>query len=281
MLTTTQGATEMFENQKRPLVTLFVFGAALAGLCAACADSPPTSSDRGRIFDGGAPDGDDEGGSVGGGGLVPPAPLGLAVISSDYTTTSVSIVSRTGQLVADDCINSATGTGGDPTFALSGDVTLPSQPQPDNELWIIDRGNAALTVIEAASCTVWRQMSVSTGFRANPHDLVRVSPDKAYVTRFEKNRVAAGGDDVLIINPESGAVRGRIDLGSFAVPDGDMVTQARPDRAVLAAGKVFVTLGSQDDQFVATGEGRVVMIDPATDRVTASLPVEGLKNCSG
>jgi DNA-binding beta-propeller fold protein YncE len=162
---------------------------------------------------------------------------------------------------------------------------MPSQPQRGNELWIVDRKNAALTVVDAAGCTVSRQMSVSTGFKANPHDVVRVSASKAYVTRYNKNLVVATselarGDDLLIFDPQSGALLGRIDLGSFAAPDGDMVTQARPDRAVIAAGKVFVTLGSQDDQFVATGEGRLLLIDPATDRVTASLPLEGLKNCS-
>jgi hypothetical protein len=185
----------------------------------------------------------------------------------------------------DDCINSGTGAGGGLSATLSGDVTLPSQPQRGNDLWLIDRGNAALTVLDPATCAVRRQMSVGTGFRSNPHDVVVVSDAKAYVPRYERNAATpanpnATGDDLLIVNPVSGAVLGHIDLSAYAVPAAGATIRARPDRAVIAAGKVFVTLGNADAQLAVTTEARLVIVDPASDAVTGTLALTGLTDCS-
>jgi hypothetical protein len=212
--------------------------------------------------------------------------VGLAVLAtpSDYSSTRVSLVSSAGALTREDCIDSGTNLGPGSSLTLSGDVTLPSQPQRGSDLWVVDRGNAALLVLDPATCAVRRQMSVSTGFRANPHDVVVVSDSLAYVPRFEKNLAPANpmaaGDDVLMMNPTTGDLLGRIDLSSYAAPVAGATIQARPDRAVIAAGKLFVTLGSQDASFSSTGEGRVVVIDPATSQVTASIAISGLEGCS-
>src|SRR6185436_637146 len=88
-----------------------------------------------------------------------------------------------------------------------------------------------------------RQLSVKGGFNgANPHDVVIVSDSKAYVTRYGKNAAPvspmAAGDDVLIIDPSDGTVAGRIDLDAYS----NAAHPASPDRAIIAAGKVVVTL---------------------------------------
>lgn len=224
-------------------------------------------------------------GGVAQGPPAPPPAKGLAVVATtlEFSATTIAILDATGALVHNDCIHSEAGPGA--SLTLSGDVTLPSQPQRGNELWLIDRGNAALAVLDPAACVIRRQLSVkvSPEFRANPHDLVVLSDSKAYVTRFEKNLVAttpnAIGDDIVILNPMSGTVAGRIDLGPYAATLEGVTIQARPDRAVLAKGKVFVTLGDQDAHFVAS-EARLVVIDPAVDRVTSSVALTGLKSCS-
>lgn len=209
---------------------------------------------------------------------------GFAVVGSDFTSTVVSLLNADGTLAQDDCIDSGTKAGGNLSLTLSGDVSLPSQPQQGGKLWLVDRGNAALTVLAPETCEITRQISVTTGFKSNPHDVAVLSQSKAYVTRYEKNVTPtdanSAGDDVLIIDPTGGVVTGRIDLSSYAAPVAGATIQARPDRMLIAAGQVFVTLASQDAGFKATGEGRVVVIDPATDTVTSTIPLPGLKGCS-
>jgi hypothetical protein len=209
---------------------------------------------------------------------------GLAVVDSDFTSTSISILGATGTLVKDDCINSGTQAAGKLSLTLSGDVVLPSQPQRGGDLWLVDRGNATLTIVTPPACAVSAQFSVGTGFKSNPHDVAVVSDTKVYVTRSNTNvappNANATGDDVLILDRTTGAVTGRIGLTTYAAPVPTFVIQAQPDRMALAGGKVYVTLGSQDAAFMAAGEGRVVIIDPATDAVSGMIALTGLKGCS-
>jgi hypothetical protein len=247
----------------------------------------------GAIDGGGAgADGNSDGSVTGDGGtppvLAPPPLTGLAVINDNYTAmaSSLSVLGAAGGVAHADCVDSATGGGGTGSSTLTSDVTLPSQPQRGGDIVVIDRGHTALTFVNPASCAVDRQISVAGGFpRANPHDVVIISDTKAYVTRYEKNLVAttpaATGDDVLIIDPRDGSALGRIDLSSYAaqVPGSGATVQARPDRAVIAAGKVVVTLNDQDANFAVFGEGRLAIIDPATDTVVQALAITGLTNC--
>jgi hypothetical protein len=209
---------------------------------------------------------------------------GLAVVDSDFVSTSISIVGAAGTLVKDDCINSGTQSAGKLSFTLSGDVVLPSQPQRGGDLWLVDRANAALTIVTPPTCAVVGQVSVGTGFHSNPHDVTVISDTKLYVTRYNTNVAPADamatGDDVLILNRATGAVTGRIALTAYAAPVATFVIEAQPDRMVIAGGKVYVTLGSQDAKFMAAGEGRIVVIDPATDTVTGTIALTGLKGCS-
>jgi hypothetical protein len=214
--------------------------------------------------------------------------LGLAVVNSDYVSTSISLLDRmTGQVKNGDCINSGTRPPGS-TLALSGDVVLPSQPQPGGLLLAIDRTNSALTWIDPSTCTPLRQLDVSTGFYSNPHDVIGISPTKAYVARYERKEAPTSdpadydeGDDLLIIDPSVPAITGRIDLASYAVAVTGTTTQARADRALLIDGKLYVALSNLSADFQTAGHGRLLVIDPATDQVTGMIEIQGLKNCSG
>ena len=150
---------------------------------------------------------------------------------------------------------------------------------------LVDRGNTALTFVDPATCTFDHQISVKGGFNfSNPHDVVILGDGKAYVTRYEKNLAptadpTTSGDDVLIVDPRNGAILGHVDLASYAAQVTGTTIQARPDRALIAAGKVVVSLNNLSGDFSTYGEGRMVVIDPATDQVVQTVALTGLENC--
>lgn len=211
--------------------------------------------------------------------------VGLAVVNSDYISTSISLVDpSTGSVKNGNCINSGTHAPGI-TLALSGDVGLPSQPQPMHLLVAIDHASSALTWIDPISCTPLRQLDVSTGFYANPHDLVAVSTTKAYVSRYEKNTTPTGdldeGDDLLIIDPSVPAITGRIDLSAYAVAVENAMIQARPSSMLLVGDTLYVMLENLSGDFASAGHGRVAIVDTTTDTVAGTIELHGLENCGG
>ena len=209
---------------------------------------------------------------------------GLAVVNSDFSTTSLSILDTTGALVHADCVDSATAGTASGTKTISGDAVLPSQPQLGGDVVIIDRGNVALTFVDPNTCKIVRQIPVP-GLKTNPHDVVMLNNEKAYVTRYDPNLATTdpnlAGNDVVAINPTTGALLNRIVLDAYASTVAGTTILARPDRALLADGKVIVSLNETDQQFKTYGEGQIVVIDPATDTVSAALALTGLANCEG
>lgn len=222
-----------------------------------------------------------------GGATTPAAPgpaTGLAVLNSDFSATSLSLLDGEGTLVRADCVDSATGATGGATKTISGDVVLPSQPPLGGGVVLVDRGNGVLTFVDPVGCTIVRQLPVP-GPKTNPHDLVMLAADKAYVTRYDLNLAATdpdlAGNDVAIIDPTTGALRGRIPLDAYASTAGGQSVLARPDRALRIDGRVVVSLDEIDQRFARYGEGKLVIIDPASDAVTAAVALTGLANCAG
>lgn len=225
-------------------------------------------------------------GACGGGSSNPTgaAPAsGLVVVNGDFVSAAVSLLAPDGTLAHDDCIDS--GAGGTLSFPLSGDVTTPSQPQLGGDLWLIDRGNSALTILNPVTCAVKGQPSVGLGANLNPRDVSVVTEKKVYVTRYNKNLAssdpAIAGDDIAILDRDSGAITGHIDLSTYAVAQDGAQIQARPDRMLLVDGKVYVTLWNADAKFAATTHGRVAVVDVATDKVTGTIDLPDLKGCEG
>lgn len=218
---------------------------------------------------------------------IPFEPRGLAVVHSDYQSASVSLTSLDGTKRLDDCFNSGI-TSPKLTAALTGDVVLPSTPLPSGEVAVIDRKNAAITFLDPANCDVKRQIKVATNFDGNPYDLLWFAPERAYVTRYEANPTptpAAGdfddGDDVLIINPLTGAALGSITMTPWAVPaDKPLPIMPRPDRMLAVGGKVYVSLNNLSRNFQAAGQGRIVIIDQASNGVEGFIDLPGVNNCS-
>lgn len=211
------------------------------------------------------------------------APNGIVVVNSDYQSSSISFLDRDGNLLKDGCFNSGSGPLGF-TMTLSGDVVLPSQQPLGGDVVIVDRQNAALTWLDPVTCTPLRQLAVGTGFASNPHDMVTLSANKAYVSRFEENAKptpAPGdfdeGDDLLIIDPSQPQILGRIDLKPYAPAGANILPRA--DRALLAEGKVFVSLNGITADYGSYGVGRVVVVDPTLDQVVDTIDIAGAKDC--
>ena len=218
--------------------------------------------------------------------LVQPQPIGYAVVSNDvnFQTSSVTFLDLDGKVTKKDCITSATAAPG-ATAALSGDVVLPSWPQANNEVVLIDQTAGVLSWLDPTSCAVKRQLDVSTGFISNPHDVIAVATNKSYVTRFNPNAAAGkkpfdGGNDILIIDPSKPAITGRIDMTSYATQLAGTTIYSRPDRAIVADGKLYVTLANLSADSLTTGPARIVIIDVQTDKVTGTIDIPTLNNCT-
>lgn len=208
-------------------------------------------------------------------------PRAVAVLNSDYVSTSISAVAADGRVLSPSLVSSASTSVG-ASAALSGDVVLPLEPMKTGELVLIDRyPNGVITWIDGATARVRAQLNVNTGFAANAHDYQQVSEAKAYVTRYSSNRNAGrepfdAGGDVLVVDPRQPAVVGRIDLtgrgGTYF---------ANPDRMRRVGNDVVVTLGRLDAAFTSAGDGLLVGINPESDTVAWDASLRGLRNCSG
>ncbi|HXJ22625.1 MAG TPA: hypothetical protein VMT03_20575 [Polyangia bacterium] len=252
-----------------------------AGAGAATGGAPATG---GSSATGGA------GGMAGAGGAAgaPPAappPVGLASVNSDYSSTTVSLLNPAGGVMVSDCIASSAGSQSN-SKTLSGDVVLPSQPQRGGLLVLVDRSYGNLTFVNTtptpnADCVIHSQIAVPGGGKLNPHDVVIVSDDRAYVTRYNADPTASSvqqmGNDVIVMNQTTGAYISRISLDGYAA----VGVLARPDRALIANGLLAVSLNQVDAAFSTYGDGVVVLINTSTNQVVASVPLPNLTNCEG
>src|SRR5262249_35665325 len=152
---------------------------------------------------------------------------------------------------------------------LSGDV-VPASGSFADELVIIDRFPASvLSWVDLRSARVRAQLSVATGFAANPHDYAALSATKAYVARYEPNLAPGSapfdsGSDVLVIDPSAPSITASIDL-TPAMRGEDPKYYPRPDRMALIAGKLYVLSSGYTLDFLEAADSRVVVIDTERD----------------
>lgn len=213
-----------------------------------------------------------------------PCGRGLVVVESDYQSSNVSLIDFDGQVLSESLISSSTTSAGF-GVRLSGDVVTPSSPQHDAEIVLIDRYPAGvLRFVELATARVTAELSVATGFRANPQDYLAIAPDRAYVARYESNPNAGqlawdGGADVLVVDPRLPAITGRIDL-SAALAGEPAGFSAHPARLLNVSGRIFALLAAYADDYGSGISSRLVELDPTTDSLLSTLVLDGLRGCT-
>jgi DNA-binding beta-propeller fold protein YncE len=208
----------------------------------------------------------------------------LVVVESDYQSSNVSLLGFDGNVLSGSLISSSTQGSGFGT-ALSSDVVPASSTDPGPRLPLIDRyAPGVLRFIDLATARVASELSVGTGFNANPQDYLVLDVHKAYVARYQVNANPGrqdwdGGGDVLIVDPSLPAISGRIDLLP-AMAGEDTQFTPHPARLLQVAGRVFVLLASYANDFLLGGtSSRLVELDPSTDGIVSTLVFDGLRGC--
>jgi hypothetical protein len=212
---------------------------------------------------------------------------GIVVVSSDksYASTNVSLLAFDGRVLSASFISSATESA-ELSAPLSGDVFSPTSTTSGDEIVLIDRAPASVvTWVDVVSAEVRAQLSLATGFKANPHDYVPFSANKAYVTRYDSNAKQGrephdAGSDLLVIDPAVPGISKSIAFAP-AMAGEDARFLPRGDRAVRAGDKLYAVLTGYSLGFDDSAESRIVEVDPATDSITAVHVLEGLHGCWG
>lgn len=210
---------------------------------------------------------------------------GLVVVESDYQSSNVSLLDFDGHVASESLISSSTTSAGF-GVRLSGDVVTPSSLQIGSEIALIDRYPAGvLRFVELATARVTGELSVATGFRANPQDYLPLAPNHAYVARYEANANAGRqawdeGGDVLVVDPSVPAITGRIDLSAALAGEASQFSP-HPARLLNVSGRIFALLAAYADDYSSAAESRLVELDPATDTLLSTLVLAGLRGCAG
>jgi YVTN family beta-propeller protein len=127
----------------------------------------------------------------------------------------------------------------------------------DNELFIVNRGDNNVTILDAKTLAVIDQLA--TGPSSNPQD-VAVKGNKLYVP-------ALGTAGIVVLTRGSTATT-TIDLGTaLGDPDG------KPDcvSAYLVGDNLYVACGLLDASFQPRGPGKVAIIDTTNDTFESSV----------
>ncbi len=226
---------------------------------------------------------DDTGGLGGGDGEVDVCDRGISVISSDFQSTAIAFVDWKGGVISPRVLTSGS-TDAALSAPLSGDVVAPTTATSQKEAVVLDRGAASvLTWIDLATGKPRGQLSVRTGFAANPQDYVQVSERLGFVSRLDDNRTPGrepfdGGSDLLVIDPRVPAIVDRIALAE-ALVGADAGLLPRPTRLIATGGRVLALLGMLSADFQSTGDARLAVIDAASREIEETVRIDGLENC--
>ena len=243
----------------------------------------------------------DSNSSPAGGGTAALEALGAmpryAVLSSDFSSSSIAMLNEDFAILDESWLNSGTTYPG-LVATLSGDVVLPNRQAGDGTFAVIDRYfTDVVTRFFVPSGNLNGQVRThgdvgDSGFSSNPQDFIFAAEDSAWAPRYESNLNPSApaenqGNDLIEVNPADMSLTGRrIDLSSFnttgtvMAQDGAVEVDvfARPSRAVLFGATLVVGLDRISANFDAAGSGMVAVVD-LEDESVAGVELPGLQSC--
>ena len=205
----------------------------------------------------------------------------LVALGSDYTSTTLSMLdSTTLTRIGSSFWHSGSAVSA-ATTALSGDCALGTRGD-DGRIVVLDRSNAVISLLDPTTMNV-RQIGVGTGFRANPQAWLPRPDGTAWVVRMGRNTAPTAnpadmdeGDDLLVVQPETGTLTQRVALAPYASVAGLV---AAPARLLDDGQHVWVSLQSLAVDFQSQGPARILRLSAAAPTIDATVDVPGLKNC--
>lgn len=205
-------------------------------------------------------------------------PRGVAVVLSDYASTQIALVDSMGQTLSESLVSTASSRTDGLSFALSGDVVLPSAAEDSGLVVLLDRyGTNVMTFIDPHSGRALHQLAIGTGFEANPQDYVEAL-GTGFVARFGQNtdpgrQAFDDGGDLLLLELSPPRIRGQIVL-----PVWDDLP-ARPTALALVGDEILVSLARISLDFRTTGSAALVGVSAEDEEVTFVHEL-AYKNCS-
>lgn len=133
----------------------------------------------------------------------------------------------------------------------------------DEQAFALERTTGDALRVYEPGCYAAPSREIPLPERTNAHD-VALAEDLWFVA-------GQGLDHLLVLDPETGADAGTVDLSMYAEEDG----KPDPDQIVVGDGALYVALQQLDltTSPVGAGEGLVVTVDPVALAAVASAPV--------
>jgi hypothetical protein len=218
-------------------------------------DAGPTAADTGTADAVGSDAATD--GEV---GPVAACDRGVTVVLSDYTSTQIALSGLDGTTLSAAFLSSASTKTSGVSYALGGDVVVPTATPSSGRVVLIDRyGTNVLTWADPTTAKVLAQLPVGTGFESNPQDYLEIDDTRAYVTRWGDNPKPGSmpfdtGSDVLVIDTRAPKI-----LSSIAMPEAAGLPP-RPSGMLQVGDTTLVVLQRLSDDFKSEGETQLVGI---------------------
>lgn len=144
-------------------------------------------------------------------------------------------------------------------------------------IYVVNRfGADSIQVIDPKTWNVIA--NYSTGNGSNPQDIVVVSDSKAYISRLDAQNDVNNSDDIIIVNPLTGASLGSIDLTPYTTDDGDRF--ARAAQMVLVDDRLYVCMQDLPGNMLLSADtnGKIAVIDTVTDELLdVDLAIPGVQ----
>ena len=204
---------------------------------------------------------------------------GIAVVSSDFTSSEVAILVPSGEVKSAAFLSSASTAASGLAAPFSGDIVVAASHSRPGELIIVDRlGTDVLTFVDSKTSVVRAQVPVGTGFEANPQDYLEFGEHLAFVPRLGENAEPGrerfdAGSDLLVIDPSVPSI-----VGSLPMPRKKGYLP-NPAAIMRLADDMLVTLRHETVDFSDMLDSELVAFVGADQSQHYRLPLVGLKNC--